>query len=145
MSPKPARPTVHDAANELVALSDDIVDLLLLRSVTLADELQRVSRSLSSAIAEASGAPSRQTRLDLFRTALRTASDCATLLDSCRCLAGAGMETINMGCDLVRQIVSVLTLLASGCDCEGGQLGEIPTLRLHQVAAPGHPTAGARR
>jgi len=130
--------TVYDAATELVALSDDIIDLLLLRTVTLADELQRVAMSLPAAIADASSVSSVQTRLDLYRTALRAASECASLLDSCRCLAGAGVEAVHMGRDLICQIVAALNLLAAGCDSDAERL---PV----RTAPRAGPTCGAGR
>ena len=100
---------VYKAAIEWVIISDDIVEHLPRGRAYLADQLQRAAISVPLNIAEGAGEFSKKEKARFYRMALRSATECAAILDVCKCLKLADDELAASGRDLLLRIVSMLT------------------------------------
>jgi four helix bundle protein len=78
---------VYQASIEFVALSDDIVERLPRGRAYLADQLVRAATSIPLNIAEGAGEFSSSEKARFYRMARGSATECAAILDVCRCLA----------------------------------------------------------
>jgi four helix bundle protein len=103
---------VYQAAIDFVALADDLIERLPRGRAYLADQLQRAATSIPLNIAEGAGEFSRKDKARFYRIALRSATECAALLDVCRRLKLADNTVIGPGRDLLVRIVSMLTKMA---------------------------------
>ena len=75
---------VYQAGIEFVAKADDIVEQLPRGRAYLADQLQRAATSVPLNVAEGAGEFGRKDKARFYRMALRSATECAALLDVCR-------------------------------------------------------------
>ena len=75
----------------------------------LADQLQRAATSIPLNIAEGAGEYSRKDKARFYRMSLRSATECAALLDVCRRLKVLEEQLFFAGRDLLVRIVAMLT------------------------------------
>lgn len=102
---------VYQAALEFVECAEDVVKGLPRGRAYLADQLQRAGTSIPLNIAEGAGEFSRKDKARFYRIALRSATECAALLDVLRRLRLAEAERIGAGRALLSRIVAMLTKL----------------------------------
>jgi four helix bundle protein len=100
---------VYQAAIDLVALSDDVVEGLPRGRAYLADQLQRAATSVALNVAEGAGEFSRNEKARFYRMAKRSATECAAIFDVCRRLALIEESGFGAGRELLLRIVSMLT------------------------------------
>ena len=101
----------YQVAIDFVAFANDVVEHLPRGRGHLAEQLQRASLSVALNIAEGAGEFSRKDKNRFYRMALRSATECAAILDVCRRLDLAQAEVVSSGRDLLLTIVSMLTRL----------------------------------
>ncbi len=114
---------VYKAAIEFVAVSDDIVEHLPRGRAYLADQLQRAAISVPLNIAEGAGEFSKKEKARFYRMALRSATECAAILDVCKCLKLADDKSLSAGRVLLLRIVSMLTRMARSVGDSGTGTG----------------------
>ena len=102
---------VYQAAIQFLAIATAILDALPKGHAGLADQLRRASISIPLNIAESSGKPSRADRQRFMSIARGSAMECGAILDVCRVLSLADLETTRAGKHLLVRIVSMLTKL----------------------------------
>jgi four helix bundle protein len=102
---------VYGVAIEFVGLADAIVERLPRGRAYLADQLHRASMSIPLNIAEGAGEYSRKDKARFYRMGLRSATECAAILDVCRRLELAETPRLDAGRALLLRIVSMLTRL----------------------------------
>ena len=100
---------VYEASIEWVVVSDNIVERLPRGRAYLADQLQRAAISVPLNIAEGAGEFSKREKARFYRMALRSATECAAILDVCKCLNLTADDVATSGSDLLIRIVSMLT------------------------------------
>ena len=103
---------VYQVAIDFVALADDVVEALPRGRAYLADQLQRASTSIPLNVAEGAGEFSRKDKARFYRMALRSATECAALLDVCRKLRLVDPAQLQRGHDLLDRAVAMLTKMA---------------------------------
>jgi four helix bundle protein len=103
---------VYKAAIEFVALSDTVANELPRGRGYLVDQLRRAATSIALNIAEGAGEFSQQDKSRFYRMARRSATECAAVLDVCRCLDLLAHNEIENGYTLLQRIISMLTKLA---------------------------------
>ncbi len=103
---------MYQAGIEFVAKADDIVEQLPRGRAYLADQLQRAATSVPLDVVEGAGEFSRKDKARFYRMALRSATECAALLDVCRKVKLSDEATLGAGRDLLLRIVSMLTKMA---------------------------------
>ena len=100
---------VYQAAIEFVAVADTISSHLPRGRSCLADQLHRAAISVALNIAEGAGEFSKKDKARLYRIALRSATECAAIIDVSR-LLGLNHETeLETGRQLFLRVVSMLT------------------------------------
>jgi len=102
---------VYGVAIEFVGLADAIVERLPRGRAYLADQLHRASMSIPLNIAEGAGEYSKKDKARFYRMGLRSATECAAILDVCRKLELAETARLDSGRALLLRIVSMLTRL----------------------------------
>ena len=102
---------VYKVAIEFVALADDIVESLPRGRGYLADQLHRAATSIPLNIAEGAGEYSSKEKARFYRMALRSATECAALVDVCRRLSLISDSRYQTGREYLVRIVSMLTKL----------------------------------
>lgn len=103
---------VYRAAIEFVAIADTIASHLPQGRSYLADQLHRAAISVALNIAEGAGEFSKKDKARLYRIALRSATECAAIIDVSR-LLGLNHETeLETARQLLLRIVSMLTRMA---------------------------------
>jgi len=100
---------VYKVSIEWVVVSNDVVERLPRGRAYLADQLQRAAISVPLNIAEGAGEFSKKEKARFYRMALRSATECAAILDVCKCLKLTDLEVATSGRDLLLRIVSMLT------------------------------------
>jgi four helix bundle protein len=103
---------VYRAAIELVAAADEIAAQLPHGRSYLSDQLRRAAISVPLNIAEGAGEFSKREKSRMYRIALRSATECAAILDVCRLLNLADQRGLDVGRVLLLRIVSMLTRMA---------------------------------
>ena len=103
---------VYRAAIELVAAADEIAAQLPHGRSHLSDQLRRAAISVPLNIAEGAGEFSKREKSRMYRIALRSATECAAILDVCRLLNLADQRGLDVGRVLLLRIVSMLTRMA---------------------------------
>ena len=102
---------VYGVAIEFVGLADAIVERLPRGRAYLADQLHRASMSVPLNIAEGAGEYSKKDKARFYRMGLRSATECAAILDVCRKLKLAEAERLDAGRALLLRSVAMLTRL----------------------------------
>jgi four helix bundle protein len=111
---------VYQAAIEFVGLADDVIERLPRGRAYLADQLQRAATSIPLNIAEGAGEYSRKDKARFYRMSLRSATECAALLDVCRRLRVLEEQLFFAGRDLLIRIVAMLTKMVLNLVLEPG-------------------------
>jgi four helix bundle protein len=103
---------VYQAGIEFVAKADEIVEQLPRGRAYLADQLQRAATSVPLNVSEGAGEFSKKDKARFYRMALRSATECAALMDVCRKVKVSDEVTLAAGRELLLRIVSMLTEMA---------------------------------
>ena len=103
---------VYHASIDLVALVDEIVELLPRGRGYLADQFQRAAMSVPLNIAEGAGEYSGSEKSRFYRMAKRSATECAGIFDVCLRLRLIEEERHKKGRELLIRIVAMLTKMA---------------------------------
>ena len=77
---------VYRVSLEFVLIADGIIEHLPKGKAYLADQLKRAGSSISLNIAEGAGEFSGNEKARFYSMAKRSATECASILDICRCL-----------------------------------------------------------
>jgi len=102
---------VYQRAIDFLVEADAVVAGLPPGRSYLANQLQRAALSISNNIAEGAGEFSKIEKARFYRMSLRSATECAALLDACRRLKLGGDEHAESGRALLVRIVSMLTIM----------------------------------
>ena len=78
----------------------------------LKDQLARAALSIPTNTAEGAGEFSRRDKARFYRIALRSATECAAILDVCRRIRVGDEADVRRGRELLLRVVSMLTKLA---------------------------------
>ena len=100
---------VYRISIAFVALADDTIETFPRGRAYLVDQLQRAALSSPLNIAEGAGEWSPKDKKRFYRMALRSATECAAILDVCRHLKLADQEHLDSGRDFLLRVVSMLT------------------------------------
>jgi four helix bundle protein len=100
---------VYQTAIKFVAVADTITSHLPRGRSHLADQLQRAAMSVPLNIAEGAGEFSRKEKARLYRIALRSATECAAIIDICNLLRLDDAAELESARQLLLRIVSMLT------------------------------------
>ena len=111
---------VYKASIEFLALADQIIECLPRGRSHLGNQFQRAATSVSLNIAEGAGEYSTSDKKRFYRMALRSATECAAILDVCRTLHLANEQALGSGRDLLVRIVSMLTRLTKSAESGTG-------------------------
>ena len=114
---------VYQTALEWVVLCDDLVEHLPRGRGYLADQLHRAAISVPLNIAEGAGEFSKKEKSRFYRMAIRSATECAAILDVCKFLKLTDDESACAGRDLLLRIVSMLTRLIRSLQKSGTGTG----------------------
>ena len=113
----------YQVAIKFVALADTIVESLPRGRAYLSDQLQRAAISIALNIAEGAGEFSKKDKARFYRMALRSATECAAILDVCKCLKLANEQNLAEGRELLLRIVSMLTRMVKNIADSGTGTG----------------------
>src|SRR5437763_13892372 len=102
---------VYRVGLEFVVVADEVAAALPPGRAHLADQLQRAATSIALNIAEGAGEFSKKDKARFYRFALRSATECAAVIDICRMLHLVAEKTLVVGHALLVRIVSMLTVL----------------------------------
>ena len=105
---------VYQVAIDFVSLADDVVERLPRGSRYLAHQLQRAGLSVPLNVAEGAGEFSQNDKKRFYRMALRSATECAAILDVCRRLELADGPFLTSGRECLLRIVSSSHVLSNG-------------------------------
>jgi four helix bundle protein len=106
---------VYAVSIDFVALANDVIESLPRGRAYLADQLHRAATSVPANIAEGAGEFSKNEKARFYRMALRSATECAALLDVAKALSVVPQESRAAGRDLLLRVVSMLTRLIRSC------------------------------
>src|SRR4051812_9875869 len=115
---------VYGLALEFLVLADDVAGSLAQGRGALADQLRRASTSVVLNIAEGAGEFSRKEKARFYRMALRSATECAAVLDVCRALKVAQVEDLLSGREMLLRVVGMLVRLVRSVGAGTGKRGE---------------------
>ena len=107
---------VYQVTIDFVALADDIVESLPRGRGYLADQLNRAATSIISNLGEGAGEFSPKEKARFYRMSLRSATECAALLDVCHRLSVIQEDKRQIGREYLVRIVSMLTKLVKSCN-----------------------------
>ena len=125
---------IYRAEIEFAAIADTIASHLPRGRSYLADQLQRAAISVALNIAEGAGEFSKREKARLYRIALRSATECAAIIDVSR-LLGLNHETeLETARQLLLRIVSMLTRMAKSGTGTGTSTGTKATIPENDAA-----------
>ena len=102
---------VYQAATTFVASVDYVAAALPRGRGYLVDQLRRAALSIQANIAEGAGEFSPPDKVRFYRMALRSATECGALLDSCGRLQLSDQEALDEALILLDRIVGMTTRL----------------------------------
>jgi four helix bundle protein len=114
---------VYQAAIEFVAIAAEMIERLPSGHAHLADQLSRASTSIALNIAEGAGEFSRREKARFYRMALRSATECAAILDVFNRLGWVHASDTRGGREILLRIVSMLTRMAQNLERTGRGTG----------------------
>lgn len=114
---------VYQTAIEFLAVADKMASDLPRGRSYLADQLRRAALSVPLNVAEGAGEFSRKDKARIYRIALRSATECAAVLDVCRALELGDVSGLLDGRNLLLRIVSMLTRMTKVGDGDGDGYG----------------------
>jgi four helix bundle protein len=103
---------VYRASIQFVGVASRLISSLPTGHSSLAQQLYRASMSIPLNIAEGSGEFSKNDKARFYRIALRSATECAAILDVCRELELTEPTLIQGGRRFLLRIVAMLTSMA---------------------------------
>ncbi len=103
---------VYKVSIQFVGEASSLISHLPTGHSSLAQQLYRASISITLNIAEGAGEFSRKDKARFYRMALRSATECAAILDVCRKLELTESQPIQSGRSLLLRIVAMLTAMA---------------------------------
>jgi four helix bundle protein len=101
----------YRAASSFVVLVDDITAALPRGRAYLVDQLRRAATSIQANIAEGAGEFSGPDKARFYRMALRSATECGALLDSCTNLKLSDEGAIDEAQELLGRVIAMTTRL----------------------------------
>jgi four helix bundle protein len=102
---------VYKISMDFIILSDQLIGSLPSGRSYLGDQLHRAASSIILNIAEGAGEFSKKEKARFYRMARRSATECAAVLDICRCLKLSEPEIILSGRSMLLRIVAMLVSL----------------------------------
>lgn len=102
---------VYQKTLEFHALAFDVATQLPRGKTNLKEQLESAATSITLNLAEGAGEYSRKEKVRLYRMALRSASECAALLDIARITRAAREERTANGKILLHEITAMLLAL----------------------------------
>ena len=124
---------VYRVAIDFLACADEVVAAFPSGRSYLADQLHRASTSIVLNIAEGAGEFSKKDKARFYRMALRSATECAAVIDVCKCLHIGQESHLLAGREMLLRIVAMLIRLVrrvgesgSGSGSGSGKTAERP-------------------
>jgi four helix bundle protein len=139
------RLNAYHTAIQFVGEASSLISQLPTGHSSLAQQLYRASISIPLNIAEGAGEFRKKEKARFYRMALRSATECAAILDVCKALELAKLQTIKRGRQLLSQIVAMLTSMAKRFSDKGEGEGEGEGEGSNQLATSTTATAPSRR
>jgi four helix bundle protein len=102
---------VYHVALEFLTLADEVASAFPSGRAYLADQLHRAATSVVLNIAEGAGEFSKKDKARFYRMGLRSATECAAIVDACRKLHLVPENTLLAGREMLLRIVSMLVRL----------------------------------
>ena len=102
---------VYAVAIDFVSIADHIADNMPTGRGYLREQLRRAAISIPLNIAEGAGEFSRKDKARFYRMAARSATECAAVIDICKCLNFPDTGSLPKGRSMLIRIVSMLTKL----------------------------------
>ncbi len=103
----------YQAAADFVVLVDAITLSLPRGRAYLVDQLRRASLSIQANIAEGAGEYAVADKARFYRMALRSASECAALLDACTRLQLCERGSVGQAEEMLDRVMAMLTRLVA--------------------------------
>ncbi len=103
----------YHAAAEFVVAADVLARGLPRGRAYLVDQLRRASLSIQANIAEGAGEFSPPDKARFYRMALRSASECAALLDACRRLRLCDDQSLAEAEEMLDRVMAMVTGLVT--------------------------------
>lgn len=114
---------VYKVSIDFVTLCDTLVADLPSGRSYLANQLRRACLSIPLNIAEGAGEFSKQEKARFYRIALRSATECAAVLDVCKALSISDSDSLARGDSLLRRVVAMLTKMTKNLSGTGSGTG----------------------
>jgi four helix bundle protein len=111
----------YAAAADFVVIIDSITNALPRGRAYLVDQLRRASTSVQANIAEGAGEFSAPDKARFYRMALRSASECAALLDICGRLELSEEQAVCEAKELLDRVMAMVTRLVVRFGGSGGR------------------------
>ena len=102
---------VYHVALDFLVLANDVATALPEGRAYLALQLQRASTSIVLNIAEGAGEFSGRDKARFYRMAMRSATECAAVLDACKQLRVAAESPLLAGREMLLRVVAMLVRL----------------------------------
>jgi four helix bundle protein len=103
----------YQAAADFVVLADTIAQELPRGRAYLVDQLRRASLSIPANIAEGAGEFSPSDKARFYRMALRSASECAALLDACKRMKLGEADHLDEAVAMLDRVMAMVTGLVT--------------------------------
>ena len=114
---------VYRVAIDFITICDGIVSTLPTGRSYLANQLRRACLSITLNVAEGAGEFSKQEKARFYRIALRSATECAAVLDVCKALSISDPQSIVRGDSLLHRIAAMLTKMIKNLSGSGSGPG----------------------
>lgn len=103
--------TVYQVSLDFVLLAHEVSDGLAAGRACLGDQLRRAAVSIALNIAEGAGEFSKKEKARFYRMALRSATECAAVLDVARVIEASEVKRLDEGREMLLRIVAMLVRL----------------------------------
>jgi len=113
----------YHAAARFLVLADRIASALPRGRAYLVDQLRRASLSIQANIAEGAGEFSPADKARFYRMALRSASECASLLGGCRDLKLSDEKAVTDAEEVLDRVIAMTTRLVRRFELGGARSG----------------------
>jgi four helix bundle protein len=102
------RLNVYHVAIDFLAVADSVVGAFPVGRSYLGDQLHRAATSIVLNIAEGAGEFSKNEKARFYRMALRSATECAAIVDVCRHLHLVAEKDLLAGREMLLRVVAML-------------------------------------
>jgi four helix bundle protein len=119
------RLTVYHVALDFLVVVEEVVNAFPLGRAYLGDQLHRASTSIVLNIAEGAGEFSKKDKARFYRMALRSATECAAVVDVCKRLQLAKELDLLAGRRMLLRIVSMLVPLVRSMGGSGMRKAQV--------------------